>query len=189
MNKIKNLIRSNNSLRQNVRVIRMFFIRKIYKLKNIDKTSYISTPKYISKDLIAGPYSFINLRCVIENNVVIGKYTMLAPEVVILGSDHIYNRPGMPIIFSERHQVKDTIIEDDVWIGYRVIIKAGVHIGRGAIIAAGSVVTKDVAPFSIVGGNPAKEIKKRFSTEEETEIHNTMLNNKAQSGKYCKALL
>ncbi len=60
----------------------------------------------------------------------------------------------------------DTIIENDVWIGYKATIMPGVKIGNGAIIAAHSVVTKDVEPYSIVGGNPAKLIRKRFTDEE-----------------------
>jgi virginiamycin A acetyltransferase len=59
----------------------------------------------------------------------------------------------------------DTIIENDVWIGYDALIMPGVKIGSGAIIATRSVVTSNVAPYSIVGGNPAKEIRKRFSEE------------------------
>lgn len=56
----------------------------------------------------------------------------------------------------------DTVIENDVWIGYDSLIMPGITIGNGAIIAARSVVVKDVAPYSIAGGNPAKEIRKRF---------------------------
>ena len=59
----------------------------------------------------------------------------------------------------------DIIIGNDVWIGYNVVIMAGVHIGDGAVIAACAVVTKDVPPYTIVGGVPAKEIRKRFNTE------------------------
>lgn len=59
----------------------------------------------------------------------------------------------------------DIIIGNDVWIGYEAVIMAGVHIGDGAIIAARAVVTKDVPPYTIVGGTPAKEIRKRFDTE------------------------
>ena len=58
-------------------------------------------------------------------------------------------------------EVDPIVIEDDVWIGARVIILKGVTIGKGSIIGAGSVVTKDVEPYSIVGGNPAKLIRKR----------------------------
>lgn len=63
-----------------------------------------------------------------------------------------------------------TIVDDDVWIGYGSTIMSGVKIGRGSIIAAGSVVTKDVLPYEIVGGNPAKKIAIRFK-ESEIEIH------------------
>lgn len=63
----------------------------------------------------------------------------------------------------ERHSAQ---IGNDVWIGSNVLILPGVHIGDGAVIAAGAVVTKDVLPYSIVGGVPAKEIKKRFSDEQ-----------------------
>lgn len=59
----------------------------------------------------------------------------------------------------------DIVIGNDVWIGYEVVIMAGVHIGDGAIIAARVVVTKDVPPYTIVGGTPAKEIRKRFDAE------------------------
>lgn len=59
----------------------------------------------------------------------------------------------------------DIVIGNDVWIGYEAVIMAGVHIGDGAIIAACTVVTKDVPPYTIVGGTPAKEIRKRFDTE------------------------
>lgn len=60
----------------------------------------------------------------------------------------------------------DTVIGNDVWLGYHAVIMPGVTIGDGAIVAAESVVTKDVEPYTIVGGNPAKEIKKRFSEAE-----------------------
>ena len=59
----------------------------------------------------------------------------------------------------------DTVIGNDVWIGYDSLIMPGITIGDGAIIAAGSVVAKDIAPYSIVGGNPAKEIRKRFGDD------------------------
>ena len=59
----------------------------------------------------------------------------------------------------------DIVIGNDVWIGYEAVIMAGVHIGDGAIIAARAVVTKDVLPYTVVGGTPAKEIRKRFDAE------------------------
>lgn len=62
------------------------------------------------------------------------------------------------------------LVDDDVWIGYGAVVMSGVHIGQGAVIAAGAVVTKDVPPYSIVGGVPAKVIKYRFSAEMITEL-------------------
>lgn len=62
-------------------------------------------------------------------------------------------------------EVGDIVIDNDVWIGYEAVIMAGVHIGNGAIIAARAVVTKDVLPYTIVGGVPARPIRKRFDEE------------------------
>ncbi|MEP7277990.1 MAG: DapH/DapD/GlmU-related protein, partial [Bacteroidota bacterium] len=64
-----------------------------------------------------------------------------------------------------------TVIEDDVWIGYGSTILSGVKIGRGSIIAAGSLVTKDVLPYSIYAGVPAKKIKNRFDNEADLHAH------------------
>ena len=67
------------------------------------------------------------------------------------------------------------IIERDCWIGYGAVILTGVRVGRGAIIAAGSVVLKDVEPYSIVAGNPARVVAKRFSEEQILE-HEKLYN-------------
>ena len=70
-----------------------------------------------------------------------------------------------------------TTVEDDVWIGHRAIIFAGIKIGRAAIIGAGSVVTKDVPPYTIVAGVPAKKIGERFNANiEDRKKHDDMLN-------------
>jgi acetyltransferase-like isoleucine patch superfamily enzyme len=76
-------------------------------------------------------------------------------------------RDSVKAKFSEhqRPECKTVCIDHDVWIGQYALIKQGVHIGIGAVIGMGSVVTKDVAPYSIVAGNPAREIKKRFDEE------------------------
>jgi len=79
---------------------------------------------------------------------------------------------------------KPTIIGEDVWIGAFSIIITGVKLGNGSIIGAGSVVTKDVLPYSIVAGVPAKFIKMRF-TESEIEIHKKMLEEKKVTINYC----
>ncbi len=74
----------------------------------------------------------------------------------------------------------DVFVGDGVWCGCNVTILKGCHIGRGAVIAAGSVVTKDVPPYAIVGGNPAKLIKYRFSEEQILE-HERVLEERGVS--------
>lgn len=103
----------------------------------------------------------------------IGNYVSIADNVkFILGGNHRYDTlstyPFKVLICGEKKEAYTNgkiVVEDDVWIGMDSIILSGVRIGKGAIIAAGSVVTKDVGPYSIVGGNPAKFIKYRFSKE------------------------
>lgn len=154
-----------------------------YRLKHVDSTNDIQKPIDISRDLVMGQYGFIGKNAWICPNVNMGNYVMIAPECAILGGDHRYDIPGIPIIYSGRPKTKKTIIEDDVWIGYRVIINAGVRIGRCSIIAAGSVVTKNVEPYSIVGGVPAKMIAHRFDKNEQY-IHDQMLEQAPFPGKY-----
>ena len=86
---------------------------------------------------------------------------MIAPEVMILNFGHLTTRTDEPMIHQGIRIYPQTIIEDDVWVGARTIVMPGIRLGQGSIIAAGSVVTKDVAPYSVVGGNPAKFIKSR----------------------------
>lgn len=91
---------------------------------------------------------------------IIGKNVMMAPEVIILTLNHKYIDMNCPIIMQGSYASK-VVIEDDVWIGIRAIILPGIKIGRGAVIGAGAVVTKDVPPYTVVGGVPAKIIKRR----------------------------
>ena len=95
------------------------------------------------------------------DNVHIGNHVMIAREVVFLGKTH--NSESTELSMAEQG-IKDdflTVVEDDVWLGMRSIIMPGIRVGRGSIVASGAVVTKDVAPFTIVGGIPAKLIKNR----------------------------
>lgn len=111
-------------------------------------------------DVSIGDNSRINERSRIRN-VIIGKNVLIAPEVYILHSGHAYGDRSIPMLEQGETSYAKTVIEDDVWIGARSIILPGRRIGKGAIVAAGSVVTKDVEPYVIVGGNPARFIRAR----------------------------
>jgi acetyltransferase-like isoleucine patch superfamily enzyme len=140
----------------------------------------------ITCDLVAKEYSFINIGCVLDSKVELGRYVMLAPYVAIVGGDHLFSIPGLPIIFSGRPEgVQVTIIEDDVWIGFRATILAGVRIGRGAIVGAGSVVTKDIPPYEIYAGVPAHKIGERFIVETDRLRHDVMLHGPVIDGQFC----
>jgi chloramphenicol O-acetyltransferase type B len=100
---------------------------------------------------------------------------MLSDNVNIIGHDHIFNKAGVPTILAGRPDNEpETIIEDDVWIGHGVTIMRGVKIGEGSIVGANSVVTKDIPPYSIFAGVPAKFIRSRF-TEIDQMIHKDFL--------------
>ena len=113
--------------------------------------------------LTVGANSAIGKRCEIALNggeISIGNFVRIASNVFITNANHAFTDTGTPIM-EQGVVTRDVVIEDDVWIGHAAIILPGVRIGKGAIIAAGSVVTKDVDALSVVGGNPARFIRSR----------------------------
>lgn len=115
----------------------------------------------------------------VDDKLIIGKFCMIASDVkfIMNGANHltdaitsypfaIFGHGWENAMDGKTYPKKGNIrIGNDVWIGYNATIMAGVTVGDGAIIATNSTVTKDVAPYSIVGGNPAQEIRKRFPDE------------------------
>lgn len=95
-----------------------------------------------------------------HGNLKIGNNVLIAAHTVIIPANHVYTDVNTPINL-QGVTAKGITIEDDVWIGTGCKILDGVTIGKGAVIAAGAVVNKDVQPYTIVGGVPAKELKKR----------------------------
>lgn len=125
-------------------------------------------------DIIIGHNVQFGNYCNIACNVHFGNNILMAGRVCFIGRhDHEFNIPGQTIWHGERGNNGITIIEDDVWIGTGAIIMSGITIGKGSIIAAGAIVTKDVPPCEIWGGNPAKKIKDRFNSEKERQYHLT----------------
>jgi acetyltransferase-like isoleucine patch superfamily enzyme len=124
----------------------------------------------IGENFYIGRYSQIECDAIIGNNVMFGNCVALVGKY-----DHNYQQVGTPTrlasaIWNSDYNWKGMdskiVIGDDVWIGYGAIIMSGVKIGNGSIIAAGSVVTKNVSDFAIFGGVPAKKISDRFENEE-----------------------
>ncbi len=107
----------------------------------------------IGNHIAVGAYSGIGIDARLHGpgNITVGDHMMFAPDVVIVTGNHRFGDVGEPIQ-GQGGDVAPVVIEDDVWIGIRVTILPGVTIGRGSVIGAGAVVTKDIPPFAIVGG-------------------------------------
>lgn len=118
--------------------------------------------------------------CLLDVPAKIANNVLFAGNVTLLGKNaHTFDTPCKTIWSGDRGDIHPVIVENDVWIGFGSIIMSGVTIGAGAIVAAGSVVTKDVPSCAIVGGNPAKIIKYRFDPED-LDKHCKWLNSSKQ---------
>ncbi|MFY9164414.1 CatB-related O-acetyltransferase [Aquirufa antheringensis] len=152
---------------------------------NVHRTSKVSAGcQLVGVDI--GKYSDIGYDCVLINATV-GSFCSFASNIIVGGANHTVNWVSTQPVFNEnkdhlpkkfsKHKFDlkvQTFIGNDVWIGNNVLIKGGVTIGDGAIIGMGSVVTKNIPPYEIWAGNPAKCIKKRF----DDDISNYLLNLK-----------
>lgn len=153
---------------------------KTYKPKEFSPTK----DQFNSKTI--GTHTYGSLELIDSNgsdDINIGRFTSIGPNVKIICGNHNYkflsNYPFKSIgndFWRPLDDVDDhiyngvTSIGNDVWIGHSVIIKGGININDGAVIAAGSIVTKDVPPYAIVGGSPAKILKYRFEKEQASKL-------------------
>lgn len=133
---------------------------------------------YVVRYLYGDEYSQKHFQPLWEyDKLYIGNYVCIGAEAVILMGGNNTHRMDWFSSYPFMEKIKeayiakgDTVIADGVWIGMRTMIMPGVHIGEGAVIAANSVITKDVEPYTIVGGNPARIIKKRFNDDTIKEL-------------------
>jgi len=117
-----------------------------------------------------GRYAYIGPKFESHAPIVVGDLCLISRECLIIGNDHAHAVIGTPTRLGvPSGQRRPTIFEMDVWIGARVLIREGVRIGEGAIVAAGATVTRDVEPYTIVAGVPAHKIAERFNEAELAE--------------------
>lgn len=131
------------------------FGKHIFVMKGVSFENY--------RKMRIGKWVFINQHTVFSTpmGMKIGDFVMIGPYCLFASVHHKFDGYRLPMLL-QKPVIKPIVIEDDVWIGAKATVLGGVTIGRGAIIAAGAVVNKDVEPYSIVGGVPAKHIKYRF---------------------------
>lgn len=122
--------------------------------------SYIAGYAVVRGDLTLGADCTVNAYACIAGKVTCGDHVRIASHAQIMGFNHGYEDPDVPIA-RQPHESRGIVIEDDVWIGANAVVLDGVRIGHGAVIAAGATVTRDVPPFTIAGGVPAKPIRRR----------------------------
>lgn len=159
-----------------LRMVRNRLCRIFYRAKRAHVTAFLAPGSKIARDLVTEEYVFIGSGARIAPMTSIGRYTMLAPGVAIVGGDHVWANPLEPIQFSGRPAQEPTVIGRDVWIGNRVTIMRGVTIGDGAVIGASSTVTKDVPAAEVWAGVPARKLRDRFDTFDDRALWRTMLN-------------
>lgn len=142
----------------------------VYIDRNCDFTPETTT---IGNNVYIGPNSSIRST---HGSISIGNHVLIGPSVQIHGGNHERKTTGIFLDQEKKQkgQDPDLIIEDDVWIGANAIILKGVHIGRGAMIGAGTIVTKDVPPYAIVVGNPGRVLSYVF-TPEQVKEHEKLL--------------
>ncbi|MFZ1529820.1 MAG: acyltransferase [Ferruginibacter sp.] len=163
---------------------RNFFLRRVkYRRYKIGRGFYAGARVRIwgKEKIEIGENFYIGRDSFIESNAVIGNNVIWGNRVALVGRyDHHYQLPGIPTRLAMQIRDKEynwkglgivTIIEDDVWVGYGSTILSGVSIGEGSIIAAGALVTKDVDPYSIYAGVPAKKVANRFERDEDLQLH------------------
>lgn len=181
-------LRNNMFIYNLYRSLLMALKRKRFSLRNVHPTFYMAGKSLVAKDFTAAEYSFIGEGCRICPGVSIGAYVMFGPHVTVTGADHKFDIPGTPMIFSGRPPLEKTVVDADAWVGYGSVIMAGVRIGRGSIVAANSVVTKDIPPYEIHGGVPAKKIKNRFQSADDIAVHEEMLRQPPRCGVFTSPL-
>jgi chloramphenicol O-acetyltransferase type B len=142
---------------------------------------------WAKQKLVIGRQFYIGRDSQIETDCMIGDYVIFGNHVAVVGRyDHCFQQVGVPVRLATQIRDKNydwkglhdlTRIGSDVWVGYGAVILSGVSVGDGAIIAAGAVVTKDVEPYSIYAGCPAKKIRDRFESEADKAAHIDGLKN------------
>ena len=161
-----------------------------YRLLSVGNGVVICAGSHIRPNCVSiGDYTFIGGHCLLEGRITIGRFVMFASEVSIVGGDHRFDVVGVPMIRTGREEMKPVTVEDDVWIGRGAIVLHGLTIGEGSIVAAGAVVTRNVEPYSIVGGCPARVLRRRFRDETEVAAHRARLAELRRGGGDCPAML
>ena len=153
----------------------------------IGNHSWIAGEAIVRGDIEIGEHCTVNAKACISGKVKMGNGVRIASLTTIVGFNHGFDDITKPV-YQQPCSFKGIVIEDDVWVGANVVITDGVTVGEHSILAAGSVVVKDVPPYSIVGGNPAKVIRDRRQPKR-NDLQKAIANVNEQASNDWKAVL
>lgn len=146
--------------------LRRFLCKRIFdsagKGVNIEHGAFFGSGTGIE----VGDYSGLGLNCRVSGPLSIGSNVMMGPDVMIYTQNHNFSRTDIPMLRQGNSEKRKVTVGDDVWIAARAVILPGVVVGDGAVIGAGAVVARDVPPYAVVAGNPAKVIRYRKEQEQ-----------------------
>jgi maltose O-acetyltransferase len=128
----------------------------------LGKDVNIERNAFFTPEVTVGDRSGIGVNCEVYGPVTIGENVMMGPEVVIYTSGHDFSRTNIPMMDQGSTPAEPVRIGSDCWIGRRAMIMPGVQIGDGCVIGAGAVVTKDIPPYSVAAGVPARVLRSRI---------------------------
>lgn len=137
-------------------------------LRSCGKDVNIEKNAFFSNKVSLGDYSGLGVNSKIYGTCTIGDYVMMGEDCTVITRNHRNDRTDIPMMQQGFEEERPVTIGNDVWIGDKVTILAGVEIGDGCIIGAGSVVTKSIPPYSIAAGVPARVIRSRKEEDDET---------------------
>ncbi len=165
------------------RLLTAYRVLRYRKILSVGTDVHIGLGCYFraTRGITIGDHSYLGKQLMIETNAQIGKFALFGNRVAFVGRhDHEYTRVGIPMRFGRwvgGHDAdpivagEGVVVEDDVWIGYGATVLSGTRIGRGSIIGVGAVVSRDVEPYDIVAGVPARSVGKRFHSAAEIAAH------------------
>ena len=156
----------DGKLKSYIRVIVNFLYKRRCRISEVGEGVQFGKGVRIPRGSRLGNFCYIGSGFSSPSPVVIGDLCMISTSVSIVGSDHGIDDPYLSTRLDFRWEHKVTTFELDSWVGHGAVLRAGITIGIGSVVAAGAVVVKNVPPNTVVGGNPARKIRDRFDPED-----------------------
>ncbi|MBE6637392.1 MAG: transferase [Ruminococcaceae bacterium] len=139
-------------------------------LRSCGKKVNIEKGAYFSSEVSLGDFSGLGVNAKIHGTCFIGNCVMMGEDCTIITRNHAFDRIDIPMMNQGFENERPVYIGNDVWIGDRVTILPGVHIGDGSVIGAGAVVTRDIPPYSVAVGVPAHVLRSRCTNTESERV-------------------